>query len=478
MRTFLCLCLALGLMPIPGRSQEPAAPSRSIPAATPATTGDPVLESLLREALDRNPDLAKSKALVEADRERIPQSKALADPTLSLGLQNDGFKKLQVGAMETSWYTVMLTQPLPWPGKRGLRGEIAGLGADISKASADRTQLSLQADVKRAYYGLLLVRGQLRLLEDQAIFLEKAQAITQARYEVGQGSQADLLRAQLERNRLNQTRFSLQAEEQSFLASLNRLRGLDEDSPIPTTAILDDLQFQAATTEAILAQAETGSPELQSARLGIKQAERSLDLAKLDRRPDFAVSAGVMPRGQLETMWQVGVSISLPVWSKQKQQRAVAEQEWRRKSQGSEATNVRNILAQRIRERSAQMTSVLGNLRIYRDGLLVQSEASFHATLAQYEAGRAPFLSVLETLNGWVADRGGLLQAVAQAKAIEIAQEEFNLGGTPPISAQGLGSAAMGMGGSPSGSGAARPSTSKPAASGSQGDSAGAMKSM
>ncbi len=130
--------------------------------------------------------------------------------------------------METSYYQLMLTQPLPWPGKRDLRGKIAGLGADISKVSAERTRLSLQADVKRAYFGLLLVRGQLRLLEDQALFLEKAQAITQARYEVGQGAQADLLRAQLERNRLNQARLTLQSQEEALgrLVPLDRARGL------------------------------------------------------------------------------------------------------------------------------------------------------------------------------------------------------------------------------------------------------------
>jgi hypothetical protein len=67
---------------------------------------------------------------------------------------------------------------------------------------------------------------------------------------------------------------------------------------------------------------------------------------------------------------------------------------------------------------------------------------------------------------------------VAQAKAIEIAQEEFNLAGTPPIAAQGLASSAMGMGGAPAGAGAARPSPSKSGASSAQGESNSAMKSM
>lgn len=475
----MLLRLVLGLTPMIGvaRPQAPSTPNPSSPQA-PASGEDPLLESLVREALDRNPDVAKSQALIQAERERIPQSKALPDPTLSLGLQNDGFKGLQIGKMETSYYQVMLSQPLPWPGKRALRGEVASVGAEMTQVAAERVRLSLEADVKRAYFGLLLVRDQLRLLDEQALFLEQAQAITKARYEVGQGAQADLLRAQLERNRLNQGRQALRAQEYTNLAALNRLLGRSEAMPLPTTRSLDQVALPEGTpVDAVLARAEKDSPELRSARLGVKQAERSLDLAKLDRRPDFAVSAGLMPRGGLDPMWQAGVSISLPIWSRQKQQRAVAEQEWRRKSQGSEVESLRNLLNQRVRERVGQLESTLETLRIYQGGLLVQSEASFRATLAQYEAGRAPFLSVLEALNGWVADRGGLLQSVAQAKAIEIAQVEMNLGGTPPIQAQGLTAGAMGMGGSPSGS--AMPTSAAPSKAASPaGDGGSPMKSM
>jgi len=344
----------------------------------------------------------------------------------------------------------MLTQPLPWPGKRGLREAIASLGADASRSAADRTRLSLIADVKRAYFGLLLARGQLELLDQQGLFWQKARDITKLRYEVGQGSQADLLRAQLAQNRLRQTRISLRTEERVALATLNRLRGAALETPIPTTARLVDIAPQPSPAERWTARAESESPELQAAKTGAHQAERSLDLAKRDRFPDFAVSAGVMPRGALDPMWQVGVSISLPLWSKQKQQRAVTEQELRRRAQGAEAESLRNLLGQRIQERAAQLAATLETLRLYREGLLVQGEASFQASLAQYESGRAPFLGVLEALNGWIADQGGYLQALAQGLAIQIAQEEFNLAGMPAISAQALSAGAMGMGGSPS----------------------------
>ena len=464
MRMNMRLILALAPMVVSVQAQAPVPPTKS------QAGGDPVLQSLLHEALDKNPDLAKDRSLVQAERERIPQAKALPDPSLSLGLQNDGFKGIQVGKMETSYYQVMLTQPLPWPGKRALRGQIAGVGADISRSEVERTRLTLVADVERAYDGLLLVRGQLHLLEQQALFLKKAQAITQARYEVGQGAQADLLRAQLELTRLDQTRFALQSQERVELATLNRLRGRTEDAPIPTTAFLEDLALPPAPPVADqIREAEAKSPELQAAREGVKQAELGLVLAKRDRYPDFAVSTALMPRGGLEPMWYAGVSISLPIWSKHKQQRAVAEQEWRRKSQGSEAESVRNLLVQRTRERAAELDSVLGTLRIYREGLLVQSEATFQATLAQYETGKTPFLSVLEALDGWVADRSGQLQALAQAESIRIAQAEYNLSGTPAITSPGLGSPSLAMGSAPSGGGS-MPSASPSGAASAQGE--------
>ncbi|MDR3670631.1 MAG: TolC family protein [Holophaga sp.] len=434
--------LAAGLIPMVGMVQAQVPPT-----PVPAAAGeDPTLLALIQDAEAKNPDLAQAKLLVDADRERIPQAKALPDPSLSLGIQNDGFHKIQVGQMETSYYQVMLTQPLPWPGKRGLRGEIAQLGAQATDVAVARTRLSVEANIRRSYTGLLLVRGQLRLLEDQALFLQQAEATAKSRYEVGQGVQADLLRAQLERTRLNQTRFQLQSEERIRQGELNRLRGMSPATPIPTPWTLDQVPDPQPASPDFLAQAVAQSPELRSARLGIQQAQRNLDLAKLNRHPDFSVSAGLMPRGGLEPMWTASVGITLPLWQKNKQKRAVAEQEYRQSASGWEVEKVRCLLEQRIQERDSQLTSALQVLHLYREGLLVQSEASFRATLSQYTVGRTPFLSVLEALNGWVADQSGLLQAKAQAQAIQIAQNELNLGSTPGIGAPALSGSAMGSG--------------------------------
>jgi len=417
-----------------GLAQVPPAPSFS---------SDPVLSDLIAEALAEHPDLRRADAAVRMDEERVPQAGVLPDPSLSLGLQNDGFQRLQIGRMETSFYSVAFTQPLPWPGKRALRRDVAALAVDFSDASRVRVQLGLEADVRRGYAALLLLREQRRLQGQQALFLEQAEALARTRYEVGQGSQGDLLRAQLERTRLQQAVWSLEAEERSAVAVLNRLRQHEPGDPIPTTAVLADLpEPTALSPEAV----EARSPELASARATVKQTEKLLALAKLDRRPDFAVTAGVMPRGAFDPMWQVGVSISLPIYGRSKQQRAVAEHEHHRQGQGSEVESVRTLLRQRTEERSLQIDSLRKIRDLYRDGLLVQSEASFRATLAQYEAGRASFPGALEALNGWVGDQAAFLQTLAQLQAQHIALWECALGPTLPVAGGSLGSATIASG--------------------------------
>lgn len=444
MRTLLRLVPAL-VLAAPATAQAPA------PQSSPS---DPVLELLLQETLQDHPDLQKAESAIRIDQERVPQAGVLPDPSLSLGLQNDGFKRLEVGRMETSFYSVAFTQPLPWPGKRGLRKEVAAIGVELSEATRARVRLGLEADVRRGYAALLLIRGQKALQARQSLFLEQAERLIRARYEVGQGSQGELLRAQLERTRLQQATWALEAEEQTALGVLNRLRQHHPEDPIETTAALADLpEPELLSLEAVKAR----SPELASAWATVKQTEKLVELARLDRRPDFAVTAGLMPRGGLDPMWQVGVSISLPIYGQSKQQRALAEHEHHRLGQKAEVDSVHTLLWQRTRERTVQIELLRRTRDLYREGLLVQSEAAFKAALAQVEAGRGSFLAALEALNGWVGDQGAFLLTLAQLQAQHIALREAALGPTAPVAGGSLASPSLAAG-------AAAPAASKAAA--------------
>lgn len=449
----------------PTADAVPAQLAEHLPAGQ-ELSSDSLLAGLIREALGHRPELTQAQAAVEADYARVPQAAALPDPVLSLGIQNDGFKRLQIGQMETSWWSIGAAQTFPWHGKRGLRARTQTLAALQSETDLERTRLSVQAEVERAYVDLLLVRDQFRILGRLESLWVQAEGLTRSRYEAGDGAQSDIIRSQLERGRLKQQRWSLTAEERRRLAELNRSVGRPLEGSITTTLslaeILDPTLPDSAAAEA---DALARTPELRKARLVVEQSEVLVSLAKRDYFPDLTVAGGIMPRGAaFEPMWQASLSIPIPLWAGSKQSRAVGEYRLRKEAAAGGAEVTLRLVRQRLDERRALLAALLETNQLYRSGLLVQSEATVSSATAQYKVGRVPFASVLEALSGYLGDLVGFYESVAASQRIDIAQRELSL---DPVAGPAIG--APGSGSMPGSSGAGGPSAPAGNATGARG---------
>jgi cobalt-zinc-cadmium efflux system outer membrane protein len=425
----LVVSVALG---VPGATRAGEGPGPTIGLAD-----DPQVAAMVREALERSPEIAREAANVRAERDRVPQAGALPDPTLTLGIQNDGFQSIQIGTMETSYWQVMLTQPIPWPGKLGARGDVARAQEGVADARLAKARLTRTAEVERAYVDLLLVRGQLELLERLDVLWKQAEVMARTRYEVGQGAQSDLLRAQLERTRLMKQRVALESAEHARVQTLNSLRVHPLDEPVPTPRSLRAIADPALPLpDEAMADAERRSPDLAISARNVAAADRRVDSAKQDWFPDLSVSASVMPRGQIEPMWALQLGVTLPVYGASKQSKAVSENVSRREAEIRDEDATRLLVQLRARERQTLLAAALRTLEIYRSGLLVQSDATVRSTLAQYQVGKVTFPSVLEVLRGLVADEGGYLDSLAETQRVAIDQREVSL--APPAGLGGV----------------------------------------
>jgi outer membrane protein TolC len=438
-------------------------------APPPTLPTDPVLAELIAQSVAARPELRQAEASARAERERVAQAGALPDPILSLGIQNDGFDEIRIGEMESSFYQVMLSQGLPWPGKRGLRTDVARLAADEATTALARARLGTEADVRRAYLDLLLARDRLEILGRLEDVWHTSAGVARARYEAGEGAQSDVLRAQLELNRLRQRRFALGAQELAAVQALNRLRARPVWEPVATTVSVRSLALpEPVLPEAAVADALARSPELAQARLGTARADRSVALARRERYPDLSVQVGVMPRGDLDPMWLAGISVGLPVWSSRKQSRAVAESRARAEAGARGQEAIEQILRLRVAERHTAYAALLDTVRLFREGLLVQSRATADSTLAQYRVGKVTFASVLEANAGYIGDEEAFLAAIADAQRIAIAAAEVSLepAGGPSAGAMGGGAVpgAGAMGGGAAAGPAARPAEAAPSA--------------
>lgn len=405
------------------------ASGQQAPSARRATTPDPVLDQLVGEALGQNPDAAASAAEAEAARFRIVPAQTLPDPFLSFAYQNDG-KSLSLGRRDMTSLGAMFSQPLPWPGKLALAGEIAGSQARrVQLGVVERTRLSIEARVRRAYYDLLLSRSLLDLIEERARAWRQIEGVVRERYAAGIAVQQDLLRAQTEILRLDEARADQLAASQARLAELNRAVGRPQGTPLEGRGL--PVLPESLGDFADLAQfARDRSPEIAAAGEAITTAQDRVALARKDFLPDFVATAGPMYRGGLDPMWQVGLGITLPIYARSRQRNRLREAETQVRGRAATLSGVRQELDFRTRERYENLLAAIRVAKLYRDGVLAIDQLSLESALASYRTARVPFVTVLDALNTLYADRATYLSRIAESEKWRVAIDEADLAAT------------------------------------------------
>lgn len=363
---------------------------------------DPVLQSLITEALARNPELRTAREMQDEARARPAQVEALPDPSLSVPYVNEGLSP-SLGSRDFTTLGVIWTQDLPYPGKRSLRSQMLSLEADQAEQQVERARLAVTAAVRRAYYGLVHTRERLALIEEQGRNWQDIATAARERYAVGQGVQQDVLRAQVEVVRIRQFRAEQQAEATTRLAELNRLMARPYDAPLDTPAHFE-LRPIGQSLDHLLEAADAISPELKNAALAVERDRAGVELARKAFKPDFSVQGGYQNRGGLDGLWQVGLSLRLPIYQR-KNASGLAEAQARQRGSESRIEAVRLLLRQRTQERAALAHAAEENIELYAKGIIPQDRLALEAAQANYQAGQVPFLTVLEALSTLYADR-------------------------------------------------------------------------
>ncbi len=412
------------------------------------TPAEAAVDRLVAEALQKTPEMDAARAAVEAAQRRFEPARTLPDPSASLTYQNDG-RAISLGNAEGSFVGLMLSQPLPWPGKLALAGKATQSEAREIEASAlGRTGLTIEARVRNAWYDIVLARAIDRLIEERRETASQIEATTRERYSAGFAVQQDVLRAQVDLARIDELKSAQRALIASRLAEINRLLGRSLDATLETPADLPPIApFPSAGD--IVASSLARSPEAAAARQGIETGRLRVEIAKKNFLPDFVVSGGAMYRGSFEMgpMWQVGFGVSLPVWIDRRQRNQLAETRARLAGQTAQTEVVGRELELRTRERIAQLQSANEIAELYRDKLVPLDQLSYESALASYQAGKVPFITVFEAVNALYSDRASYLGRLAEAAKWRVAIDEAALqqtamGGVP---SPGGGSAASGM---------------------------------
>jgi cobalt-zinc-cadmium efflux system outer membrane protein len=371
-----------------------------------ATAAD--LDALEAEALRRAPSLAAARAEVAARVAAERAAGSLPDPMVEAMLQNIGFE-WTVGDEDMSMVGAQLRQELPHRAKRDAERSVARALTAAAAVELEHLERQVVQDVRVAWAELYALDRELDTLAAARELVDLLEATARGRYAAGESEAAALLRAQLERTRVDERIADLRAERAVAVVELARWLGRPVDSPIPAVTSLPQVRFDSA----LAAIAAVGSAEVarRGAAVGVATAE--LEARRAAVEIDIAPSAGLGWRGDLDPVLLLGVGVSLPLRKKERQLPLIEAAEQELAARQAELADARLAAAAEARALGVAFDNADEQLRRYRDGILPQTEAAFDAARASYLAARIGFSEVLEAFVVWLDARA----AVARREA-------------------------------------------------------------
>ena len=384
-------------------------------AEAPSSNGSAELPDMVAEAVRNNPQLRSAREEVGAARARVRQARAWQPPQAGVEFFQtpvSSFPNPIKGGLETDYF---VQQTFPFPGKLSSAGASAEALAAAAQASYRELERAVIARVKTAYYQLYLAQQRLVInAENQDLVRQFVRSATR-RYEVGTGSQPDVLKAQTELSTLLNDALILEQEKRLAEAGLNTALARPAEGPFPTLPEerLDQPLFTFQQLEPVVVEAR---PELQARRALVRSAGAEASLARRQYFPDLAVKltykdmAGTGP-----DYWAAMAAVDIPIapWSLGRVGGRVEE------ANASVARAQADLQAARLQallELQAALVGVRTNrerVLLFRDTVIPQAHQALQATTAAYQANRTDFLNLLDSYRVLLQRRLDSFHAVA-----------------------------------------------------------------
>ena len=363
---------------------------------------DSQLQELIAEAVRNSPEIRAAGNERLAAQHRVLPAGALEDPMLEAGVINAPLRSQIFRREDMTMKMLGLSQKIPFPGKLDLRQEVAAKDSESIAHAYQETVNRVARDLKTAYFELALIAESARLVEKNKQALEQFLKISESRYSVGQGGQADVLKAQTQLSRMNDELIKLGRERQTIAAELTRILGrrLDAAAPVPMALRSQEAKLQF---EALMETALGQRPQLLGLKSLVDRSNKSIELARKDYYPDFDVKFSYGQRDNTldgmrrDDLVGVTVAINLPVRRESRRDPRVAEAIAMRDQAMDLYQAQSNELASKLRQQLAIAEQSLASARLYATGILPQARLAVESSLAAYRVNRVDFLTLLDS---------------------------------------------------------------------------------
>lgn len=374
-------------------------------------------------AVKHHPQVTAAYADWAASVETITVARSLPDPKLMF--------ELYVGDVLTSLMPGLMAD-IPGPGKLSARAAAASAESRVKYFQFATAVQQTAFAVEKSFYPLHFLDAKLDVNRQTLGLLASLETLTRAQNEVGRGTLQDVLRAQIEQEKLKTETENLEDSRRVLLAQYKAALGLHAGQPDPPVPAAAEFTETKMSDDELFAAALKQNPRLQAMAAEIRAADAGIRVAQKEKIPDFT-AGGELDVKANPFIWNPQFSMTLPIWRDKLAAELAAAQAGKRSAEARLSAE-QITLAVDFAEQTYLIREADRKLTLLRERLLPRARQSLDVSRAAYRSGQVDFLNVID------AERSLLnfqLDEIAAQIQREIARAELTLlvGGVPPDNA-------------------------------------------
>ena len=368
------------------------------------------LDRIIDLALERNPMIAGAQSVIQQNEGSQIQAGAYPNPTVGYQTANGLIRDPSNGDNRIE-HNITLFQTVEYPGKRAARQDAADAGLAGATVGLEEAKLNLIAEVKGAFYDLLLAGRTVELLQQNLEIVQEVARIVKARVRSGEGPQFEAVKADVE----------VLKAKQEITKAKNAVRVKQVGLDTLTAGALGsrfNVQGDFRSLPARLSPEQVASRDLSQhpilKRQGklVEQAEFTVNKERQARVPDVTLFGGYAREIGREAVVG-GVSLPTPIWYRQQGHIATALGTQRKEE--AELIRIRNDLTRAINQHAREAETAQEQILVYEEGLLKEAQEALRIAQLSFRQGASSLLDVLDA------------QRVQRQVAVDYNQARFEL---------------------------------------------------
>ncbi|MFW5682164.1 MAG: TolC family protein [Phycisphaeraceae bacterium] len=348
-------------------------------------------------------------AVAEVDRKRaeIAVARGLPDPMASVTVGE--LAETAAGRVDAMF---VVQQAFPFPGTLDARGRVAEAGVETARRELVRRIAGVRGDARRAYWSYQEAAAARVVLEQsEGLLGQQIESAVRSRVEVGKAGQDDLLRVSRRRLRVSNEIEQARQRQASAAARLRELMNLPAAAALPEPMDVDWTP-PALDRASIDRRVQRDSPGVRVAQGEVQRQRQRLELARIERRPDFRVGAmyapvadgGLAPSANGEDQIAGTLGVTLPLW-RGKYDAAEREAALGVGKAAAEVRGAQQSASAKAADALARLESQQAVLDRLRERMLPEGRQTIDIALAGYRTGRVDVLQLLADWRSLLDDR-------------------------------------------------------------------------